>query len=305
VGPIVAWAEAGVGAVATQSFVEPAYGPLGLDLMLGGKTAREALAALLAGDAHPEVRQVAMVDARGNVAAWTGGNAIIEAGQLEGEGFSVQANLMRRASVWPAMAEAYRGTEGDLAERLLAALEAAQREGGDIRGKQSAAIRIVKAQSTGRPWVGADVVMDLRVEDSEEPLAELRRLVKLQRAYDHMNAGDARMTENDVEGAVAEYATAERLAPQVSEMVYWHAVTLAGAGRVDESLPLFARAFAADSSWAVLTPRLPSTSLLPRDDALIRRIVSVDGGAPGLAEIERLEETGEYLRAARREGPAR
>ena len=299
VGPLVAWAEAGVGAVATQSFVEPAYGPLGLELMRAGKTARQALDALLAADPHPEVRQVAMVDAAGNVAAWTGENAILEAGHVEGEGFSVQANLMARASVWPAMARAYRASDGDLAERMLAALEAAEAEGGDIRGRQSAALLVVRGSSSGRPW--ADRLMDLRVEDSPDPLPELRRLVELERAYDRMNEGDARMTEGDLDGALAEYAEAERLAPEVTEMVYWHAVTLAGAGRVKDSLPLFERAFAADSGWAVLTPRLPSAGLLPRQDALVRRILSVGGGRPGLAEIERLRRTGEYLARARRE----
>jgi hypothetical protein len=141
--------------------------------------------------------------------------------------------------------------------------------------------------------------MDLRVEDDLDPLGELRRLVKLQRAYAHMNAGDARMTENDVDGAVREYGTAEGIAPEVSEMTYWHAVTLAGAGRVEESLPLFERAFAAEPDWAVLTPRLPSSGLLPKDDALVRRLLSVKGGEPGLAEIERLKKTGRYLTSAR------
>ncbi len=293
VGALVPWAESGVGAVATQSFIDVSYGPLGLELMRSGKTAPEALRALLAADAHPDVRQVAMVDAHGNVAAWTGENAILEAGHVEGEQFSAQANLMLTADVWPAMAKAYRGAKGDLAERLLAALDAAQAAGGDIRGRQSAAILIVRGQSTGRPW--DDSVMDLRVEDSPDPLGELRRLVNLQRAYAHMNAGDARMTENDVDGAVGEYGAAERIAPEVSEMTYWHAVTLAGAGRVEESLPLFQRAFAAEPNWAVLTPRLPSSGLLPKDDALIRRLLSVKGGEPGLAEIERLQKTGRYL----------
>ncbi|MFN2431747.1 MAG: DUF1028 domain-containing protein [Gemmatimonadota bacterium] len=300
VGPLVAWAEAGVGAVATQSFVDPSYGPLGLELMRAGKTAEQALQALLAGDEHPDVRQVAMVDAGGNVAAWTGENAILEAGHLEGEGFSVQANLMLKETVWPAMADAYRLTVGDLADRMLAALEAAEREGGDIRGRQSAAILIVRGRSSGQPW--ADRLMDLRVEDSEEPLKELRRLVQLERAYDRMNEGDARMTENDVEGAVAEYETAARIAPEVAEMVFWHAVTLAGAGRVEQSLPLFRRAFSRDDNWAVLVPRLPSAGLLPRDDELVRRILSVRGGRAGLREIERLETTGEYLKPARRSG---
>jgi uncharacterized Ntn-hydrolase superfamily protein len=301
VGALVPWAEAGVGAVATQSFIDVSYGPLGLELMRAGKTAPEALRALLAADAHPDVRQVAMVDARGNLSAWTGENAIIEAGHVEGEQFSVQANLMLSADVWPAMAAAYRAARGDLGERLLAALDAAQAAGGDIRGRQSAAILIVRGQSTGRPW--DDKVMDLRVEDSPEPLRELRRLVNLQRAYTHMNAGDARMTENDVDGAVAEYGAAEKIAPEVSEMTYWHAATLAGAGRVEESLPLFERAFAADSNWAVLTARLPSAGLLPKDDALIHRILAVRGGEPGLAEITRLQASGRYLRAGREVPP--
>jgi uncharacterized Ntn-hydrolase superfamily protein len=292
VGSNVVWAEAGVGAVATQSFIEPSYGPLGLDLMRAGKTARQALDALIAGDEHPEVRQVAMVDAAGNVAAWTGAGAIIEAGHVEGRGFSAQANLMGSDRVWPAMADAFRTAEGDLAARMLAALEAAQREGGDIRGRQSAAIVVVRGTSTGRPW--ADRTVDLRVEDHPDPLVELRRLLALERAYDLMNDGDARMTEGDVEGAVAAYGAAEELAPEVVEMVYWHAATLAGAGRVEESLPLFERVFRAEPRWAVLTPRLPAAGLLPPDDALIRRILAVEGGAPGLREIDRLEAQGRY-----------
>jgi uncharacterized Ntn-hydrolase superfamily protein len=296
VGSNVIWAEAGVGAVATQSFIEPSYGPLGLDLMRAGRTARQALDALVAGDEHPEVRQVAMVDAAGRVAAWTGDRAIIEAGHVEGRGFSAQANLMESDRVWPAMAEALRAAEGDLADRMLAALEAAQREGGDIRGSQSAALLVVRGTSTGRPW--ADRTVDLRVEDHPEPLVELRRLLALERAYDLMNEGDARMTEGDVEGAVAAYGEAEALAPAVVEMVYWHAATLAGAGRVEESLPLFERVFEAEPRWAVLTPRLPAAGLLPPDDALIRRILAVQGGEPGLREIQRLEARGRYGPAA-------
>jgi uncharacterized Ntn-hydrolase superfamily protein len=153
VGPIVPWAEAGVGAVATQSFVDPSYGPLGLDLMRAGKSATEALSGLVESDAHPEVRQVAMIDARGNVAAHTGANAIIAAGHQTGENYSVQANLMESSTVWPAMADAFETASGDLAERLLAALEAAEAEGGDIRGRQSAALLVVSGEPTGRPWV--------------------------------------------------------------------------------------------------------------------------------------------------------
>jgi uncharacterized Ntn-hydrolase superfamily protein len=291
VGPIVPWAEAGVGAVATQSFVDPSYGPLGLELMRVGKPAPEALEGLLAADEHPEVRQVAMIDAEGRVAAHTGENAIIAAGHHMGENYSVQANLMEKPSVWPAMARAFESTDGDLAERMMAALEAAQAEAGDLRGKQSAALLVVSGEPTGKPWV--DRVFDLRIEDHPEPLVELRRLLTLARAYRDMNAGDEAMTENDVPAAVQHYNAAAERVPENAEMVYWAAVTLAGVGRVDEALPRFEKAFAADPRWAVLTPRLPASELLPSDPALLRRILGVRGGEPGMAEWRRLAEEGE------------
>ena len=159
VGSVVTWAQAGVGAIATQSFVEVSYGPLGLELMKAGKTAPEALKALLAVDESADVRQVAMVDRHGNVAVHTGKKCIAAAGHHEGSQFTTQANLMEKDTVWGAMATAYETAEGDLAERLMSALEAAQEEGGDIRGKQSAAILIVFSRSTNRrawskspPW---------------------------------------------------------------------------------------------------------------------------------------------------------
>jgi uncharacterized Ntn-hydrolase superfamily protein len=286
VGPLVPWAEAGVGAVATQSLVEVSYGPLGLDLMRAGRTAPEALAGLLAADPHPGVRQVAMIDAEGRVAAHTGEDAIMAAGHQTGEGYSVQANLMEHATVWPAMARAFEATEGDLAARMLAALEAAQAEGGDIRGRQSAALLVVSGEPTGRPWL--DRIYDLRIEDHPEPLVELGRLLHLARAYREMNAGDEAMTTNDVEAAVAHYNRAAEMVPENAEMVYWAGVSLAGADRVEESLARFERAFAADPRWAVLTPRLPLSGLLPDDPDLLRRILAVPGGAAGMEEWRRL-----------------
>ncbi|MCA1603011.1 MAG: DUF1028 domain-containing protein [Acidobacteria bacterium] len=273
VGPIVAWAEAGVGAVATQSFVDPSYGKLGLDLMRAGKSAPDALKSLTAGDEGREVRQVAMIDAQGRVDAWTGKNDIQAAGHIIGKNYSVQANLMLSDKVWPAMAAAFENTKGDLAERMLAALEAAQAAGGDIRGKQSAALIVVTGKPTGQAW--KDRVFDLRVDDSSEPLIELRRLVKLQRAYNHMNAGDLAVEHKDNEGALREYGAAEKLVPDNAEMIYWHAIALVNMGRVDESLPLFRRVFAMDPNWATLTPRLPKSGLLPDDAKLIERILSV------------------------------
>ncbi len=275
VGPIVPWAEAGVGAVATQSFVDPSYGPLGLSLIRAGRSAPDALKALLAGDEGRDVRQVAMIDAQGRVDAWTGKNDIQAAGHHVGKDYSVQANLMANDRIWPAMAAAFEATKGDLAERMLAALDAAQAAGGDIRGRQSAALIVVSGKPTGQPW--KDRVFDLRVDDSAEPLKELRRLVTLQRAYNHMNAGDLAVEKKDNEGALREYGAAEQLVPDNAEMIYWHAVALVNMGRVEESLPLFKRVFAMDRNWIELTPRLPKSGLLPNDPKLIERIVSVGG----------------------------
>jgi uncharacterized Ntn-hydrolase superfamily protein len=275
VGPIVPWAEAGVGAVATQSFVDPSYGKLGLDLMRIGKSAPDALKSLLAGDEGREVRQVAMIDAQGRVDAWTGKNDIQAAGHIVGKDFSVQANLMLNDKVWPAMARAFESAKGDLADRMLAALDAAQAVGGDIRGRQSAALIVVTGKPTGQAW--KDRLFDLRIDDSPEPLKELRRLVTLQRAYNHMNAGDLAVEKKDNEGALREYSAAEKLVPDNAEMIYWHAVALVNMGRVDESLPLFRKVFAMDKNWATLTPRLPKSGLLPDDPKLIERILATAG----------------------------
>ena len=279
VGPIVPWAEAGVGAVATQSLVDPAYGPLGLELMTAGRSGPAALASLLAGDEGRDVRQVAMIDATGRVAAHTGARCIADAGHIvdEANQFSVQANLMADDDVWPAMAQAYRNTDGDLADRLLASLEAAQRVGGDIRGKQSAAIIVVAAESTGRPWV--DRRFDLRIEDHPHPVAELKRLVQLQRAYLHMNAGDLAMEHDDFEAASREYGAAQHLAPHIVEIPFWHAVTLVNSGKVEQALPIFAQVFEREPIWAELVPRLVPSGLLPDDDALIESILAqIDTG---------------------------
>ncbi|MDP9263490.1 MAG: DUF1028 domain-containing protein [Acidobacteriota bacterium] len=307
VGQIVPWAEAGVGAVATQSFVDPSYGKLGLELMRSGKSAPDALEALLGADPNKSVRQVAMIDASGQVAAWTGASDIAAAGHhvaspdigwteagtstrpgryvgghgATGKDYSVQANLMSNDKVWPAMAKAFETTKGDLAERMLAALDAAQAVGGDIRGRQSAALIVVKAKSSGKPW--EDRIFDLRVDDNPEPLKELRRLVTLQRAYNHMNAGDLAVEYKDNAAALREYSAAEQLASgaegiptsRLAEMIYWHAVALVKIGKVDESLPLFRKAFALQPSWRELTPRLPKSGLLPDDPKLIERIVQV------------------------------
>ena len=273
VGPIVPWVEAGVGAVATQSFVDPSYGPKGLALMKSGTSAPDALKQLLARDEGRDVRQVAMIDAKGRVDAWTGPKDIQAAGHHVGQNYSVQANLMLNDTVWPAMAKAFESAKGDLADRMLAALDAAQAAGGDIRGRQSAALIVASGTPTGQPW--ADRIFDLRVDDHAEPLKELRRLVTLQRAYNHMNAGDLAVEKKDNASALREYSAAEKLVPANAEMVFWHAVALVNMNRVDESLPLFKRAFDADPNWRTLVSRLPKSGLLPNDQKVIDRIVAI------------------------------
>src|SRR5437763_1781876 len=201
---------------------------------------------------------------QGSGAAHTGAKCIEAAGDHVGRNYSVQANLMSNERVWPAMARAFETTKGDLAERMLAALDAAQAAGGDIRGRQSAAIVVVTGKPTGKPW--ADRIFDLRVDDSPEPLKELRRLVTLQRAYNHMNAGDLAVEKKDNEGALREYSAAERLVPDSAEMIYWHAVALVNMGRVDEALPLFRNVLAMDKNRATRTPRISKVGLLPADE---------------------------------------
>lgn len=272
VGAIVPWAEAGVGAIATQSFVDPSYGKLGLEMLRTGKSAPETLRALLAGDDGSAVRQVAIVDAQGRVAAHTGEKNIEKAGHITGDGFSVQANMMLNDTVWPAMARAFSTTQGDLAERMLAALAAAQAAGGDIRGRQSAALIVVNAKSTGKPWV--DRVFDLRIDDHTDPISELRRLVTLQRAYNHMNAGDLAVEAGDNPRALTEYRAAASLVPGNLEMDFWHAVALVNMKRVDDAMPLFQRVFAADPNWKELTRRLPKAGLLPGDPTVLQKILN-------------------------------
>jgi len=274
VGAMVIHAEPGVGAVATQSVPDPAYGPLGLQMMKAGKSAPDALKALLAVDLEAAVRQVGMVDAQGRAASHTGDLDIPEAGGIVGEGFAVQANMMGKRTVWPAMAKAYREAlkdpKLDLADRLLAALRAAQDEGGDFRGMQSAAILIVKGRSSGQPW--NDKLFDLRVEDNADPITELARLVKLQRAYSLMNLGDAFVAKNQWKEALEAYSVAAQLAPHIVELPYWHAVALVNGGRVQEALPIFKEVFRREPKWRDAGRRLAKVKQLPNDEAILKLI---------------------------------
>jgi uncharacterized Ntn-hydrolase superfamily protein len=272
VGSVVPWAEAGVGAVATQSFVEPSDGPLGLAAMRRGLSAREALAERLAEDPTPDVRQVAFVDASGRVAVHTGRRCIPGAGHRQGDGYTTQANLMLTDDVPAAMAEAFERAAGPLAERMLAALDAAQAAGGDVRGKQSAALLVVRGKPSEKPWT--DRLIDLRVEDHAQPLGELRRLVELHRAYESMNEGDEALAAGDMARALARYAAAEARFPDNDEFVFWHAVTLVTNERVEEALALFSRAFRMNPSWMLVVPRLAERGHLPAQPDLVERILA-------------------------------
>ena len=267
-GAGVTWAEAGVGAVATQASGDPVYGKLGLDMMRAGKSAPNTLAGLLASDSGKEFRQVAMVDNQSRVATHTGSLTIPEAGHIVGEGFSVQANMMLKSSVWSAMAEAYRASKGELVDRLLAALDAAEAEGGDIRGRQSAAILVVEGKSTGRAWI--DRTFDLRVDDAPEPLAEIRRLVSIRRAYIHQRRASDAAERADLETVEREYAAAERLVGENPEMRFWHAIALLALGKTDEGIAILAEIAARDRNWIELALRLPVIKLLSDKSITLR-----------------------------------
>lgn len=260
VGTVVCWGEAGVGVIATQSFVNVSFGPRGLELLKKGLTPQQVIDELLKSDEGREFRQLAVLDAKGNAAAFTGKNCIQPAGHIIGKGYSVQANLMLNDKVWPAMAKAFENSKGSLAERMLEALEAAENSGGDIRGKQSAALLVFTGKPTGKIW--EDKLVDLRVDDSPEPLVELRRLLKVHRAYEHMNRGDLAVEKNDMETAMKEYTAAMEMFPENLEMKYWTAVTLANNGKFNEALKLFKEVFSKDEKWKILTPRLIPNGLL-------------------------------------------
>jgi uncharacterized Ntn-hydrolase superfamily protein len=263
VGSIVTWGEAGIGVVATQAFAEPSYGPLGLDLMRGGKSATDALRALLEVDEGSARRQVAMIDNSGTVAAHTGEQTIQGAGHVTGEAYSCQANMMLRDTVPAAMAKAFDSAAGDLTDRLLAALDAAEGEGGDIRGRQSAALLVVRGERA--PNAVAGRVTELRVEDHADPLVELRRLVGVKRAYDRMNEGDGHLAKGDVDAATREYEAAQASVPDNVEFTFWRGVMLANAGKLDEAREFLSRAYAGTGEWEELLRRLPPAGLLSDD----------------------------------------
>ena len=265
VGTVVSWGEAGVGVVATQSFVNKSFGLRGLELLKSGKSPDEAVKILLSDDPGESVRQLAILDKTGRVATHTGKKCIDEAGHTNGDNFSVQANMMLNEKVVPAMEKAWLGNSNlPLGERMIAVLKAAQDAGGDIRGKQSAALLVVKGESTGEPW--NDRLIDLRVDDDENPIIEIERLLKVYRAYEHMNLGDLYVEKGDMKKAMDEYNAAMKMFPQNLEMQYWTAITLASNKEVKKASSMLQSIYKEDSNWRELTKRLPRVGLLTVSD---------------------------------------
>ena len=274
VGALCPWIEPGVGVIATQSLVEVSYGPKGMDLLRKGRSAQDALNILLQADKNPAVRQVAIVDAAGRTAVHTGEKCIAHAGHIARGSFSVQANMMLKDTVWGAMAEAFERSSGLLSERLFAALCAAQKEGGDIRGMQSASMKVVENINDQSPWTHLQT--DIRVDDHPDPITELRRLLDLEKAYNFMNEGDDLMSRNHPQAAREKYAHAARLAPDVNEVPFWQAVTTAESGHIDEAVPIFKKVFDIDENWRELVRRLPACGLLNIDESDLDRILNIE-----------------------------
>ena len=260
VGAVVPWVQAGVGAVATQASAEPSYGPLGLERMRAGESAAAALAARVAADAGRDTRQVAMVDNRGEAVAHTGSACVAHAGARGGPGWSVQGNMLRSAGVPDAMAEAFAGASGDLLDRLLATLDAAEAAGGDVRGQQSAALLVAMPAPDGTITTGA--ALRLHVEDHERPLVELRRLVNMRRGYELLDASFVRVQTGNLDGLVPELERALELAP-TSDTIRFRlgaALTLFGDPR---GRPMLDELFAQNPGWRELIPRLAAVGEIP------------------------------------------
>jgi len=274
VGPVVAWGEAGVGVVATQSFVNVSFGIRGLELLKEGFTPEEAVKKLIEDDEARDFRQLAILDIEGNSYSYTGSKCVEFASNIFAQNYSVQANMMLNSTVPKAMEDAFNKSKGlPLAERLMAALEAAENEGGDIRGKQSASLLVLRGKSTGKPW--EDRLVDLRVDDHKNPLEELKRLLQVHRAYEHMNNGDLAVEKNDMETALKEYSLAEEMFPGNEEMLYWRAVTLANNGHLKDALPLFQSVFEKNMNWHEMTKRIVKNGLLTVDEKSLNKILEV------------------------------
>jgi uncharacterized Ntn-hydrolase superfamily protein len=273
VGTVVLWGEAGVGMIATQSFTNPAYGPEGLALLKEGHLPMEVVEMMTAEDEGRDMRQLSVMNARGEAATFTGGRCVPHAGHIVGDSYSVQANMMLNAEVVPDMSKAFLAGKGDLADRMMAALDAAQAAGGDFRGKQSAALLVLSGTPAGKVW--KDRKIDIRVDDHNEPLKELRRLLRVHRAYELMNAADRDLEAGRIEESMTKYSAAERLFPGNVEMMFWHAATLAGMGRFDEAVPLFRKVFVKNPNWRRHSPDLVRLGILNISEEQLEDLLSL------------------------------
>lgn len=272
VGASILWAEAGIGVVVTQSFIEPSYGKNGIRMIKNGKSASAVLGELLSKDPFNDSRQISMLDINGDIATYTGPSCIGYAGHVKGKSYSAQANMMENDLVWKAMEEKFIASKGDLAGRLLNALEAAEIAGGDIRGQQSAALKIVNIKDTGNYY--SDVLFDLRIDDHKQPLEELKRLLNVARGYRLMNTGDMHCSKGKFEEAIDDYSQAAAILADNLEARFWHAVTLAACNRLEESKPIFQSVFAKRPVLKNLVLKLPAAKVLPANPVFIRKILS-------------------------------
>jgi uncharacterized Ntn-hydrolase superfamily protein len=253
-GQDVAWIEPGVGAVCTQAIVEPRYGPDGLRLLRGGRSPAQALDELTAADGGRDLRQVAIADAEGRFAQHTGARCVAAAGHATGDDCCAQGNMLARDTCWDAMVGAFEAGDGDLIDRLLSALDAAERAGGDARGRQSAAIVV---------WTEEVRTVDLRVADHPEPVQELRRLVDVKRAYDRLGNATDLAQQGELVAAAAEVDAAHALAPADDQITFWRATMLAGAGRIEEAATAWEEATRAHPGWPAFLDRCIEAGMLP------------------------------------------
>jgi len=263
VGAVCPWARAGVGAVVTQGFAEAAYGPLGLARMAAGDDAGAALGAVRDRDPAAAIRQVAMVDASGTTALHTGSASVPMAGGYQGDGYSVQGNMLASGAVWKEMAAAFEAAQGDLGERILCALEAGERAGGDVRGRKSAALLVVSGERVDAEWEGR--LVDVRVDHHVDPLGELRRLAGVADAYASLRIAQEAFAAGDSERALAHASRARELAPDEPDLPFWTAVALAGAGHPEAAESLLADACARGEGWRELARRLRAMGFLPAE----------------------------------------
>jgi uncharacterized Ntn-hydrolase superfamily protein len=275
VGALVPWLRPGVGAIATQSFVDTRYGFSGIELLAAGRSAQDALSELIAADRDPGVRQVGIVDAAGRSAAHTGAECVVAAGHLTGRGVSVQANMMERPTVWPAMLAAYEGSTGDLADRLVTALRAAEGEGGDVRGRQSAALVVVPGRPDAHPW---DIRFDIRVDDARAPLDELERLLALNRAYEALDAAFEALAVGETSAALAFFEQAASLAPDDDQVRLWQSLAVFDSGDEERGRRLYRSALEAEPRAAEHLRRFLAAGQLPGQERLVARLTEGEAG---------------------------